>query len=164
MGGVDIANQLRAIYETHRKAWRSWWPLFYWCLDTALVNAYRISYILRTKCQLPQLTHAEFREALYKTLFMQGRDEHKHQCELQPQPKEQHNLIEQEKWQYCYWCQLQVKIRVKKGLTDKRLRPKQTQSVCQACHVPLCRPGLRDCWKAFHSQRTPLNERSVNNC
>jgi hypothetical protein len=40
MGRVDIANQLRAAYETHRKAQGSWWPLFYWCLDTALVNAY----------------------------------------------------------------------------------------------------------------------------
>jgi hypothetical protein len=40
MGGVDITNQLRAVYESHHKAQHSWWPLFYWCLDTALVNAY----------------------------------------------------------------------------------------------------------------------------
>lgn len=76
MGGVDIANQLRAVHETHRKAWHSWWPLLYWCLDTALVNAYRISYILCVNRQLSLLIHAELRGALYKTLFTQGRCEH----------------------------------------------------------------------------------------
>jgi hypothetical protein len=76
MGGVDIANQLRAVYETHHKAWNSWRPLLYWCLDTALVNTYQISYILCINRQLLQLTHGELQEASYKTLFTQGRCEH----------------------------------------------------------------------------------------
>ena len=29
ISGVDIANQLRAVYETHHKLFHSWWPLFY---------------------------------------------------------------------------------------------------------------------------------------
>jgi len=29
MGGVDLANQFRESYETHRATLRNWWPLFY---------------------------------------------------------------------------------------------------------------------------------------
>ena len=28
IGGVDISNQLRESYETHRATQRNWWPLF----------------------------------------------------------------------------------------------------------------------------------------
>ena len=42
MGGVDIADQLRSYYCTQQPSCRNWYPLFYWLLDTTLVNAYRI--------------------------------------------------------------------------------------------------------------------------
>ena len=42
MGGVDLVNQFRAAYETHRAICRNWWPLFYWLIDVAYVNAYRL--------------------------------------------------------------------------------------------------------------------------
>jgi hypothetical protein len=164
MGGVDITNQLRAVYETHQKAWHSWWPLFYWCLDTALVNAYRISHIIHVKRQLPQITHSEFREALYKELFIQGRQEQKHKYEyesklkLKPGLKDDHKAIQGEKQQYCHWYKLQEK-------KQHGLRISQTHFTCQLCHIPLCKPGLNNCWKAFHSQkglRTPLSEQDIN--
>ena len=171
MGGVDIANQLRAVYETHRKAWRSWWPLFYWCLDTAAVNAYKISHLLRAKRQLPQLTHADFREALYIALFTQGRceqererkqeqeqeQEQKREREQAPQPQPgQHELLRHKTRQSCQWCLYKTK--------KHSLKPqvKQTYFTCQSCLIRLCKPGAGDCWKAFHSPRTPLGERDVN--
>ena len=42
MGGVDLANQFRESYKTHRPTFRNWWPLFYWLIDIACVNAYRL--------------------------------------------------------------------------------------------------------------------------
>ena len=42
MGGVDLANQFREAYETHKPTFRNWWPLFYWLIDVACVNAYRL--------------------------------------------------------------------------------------------------------------------------
>ena len=39
IGGVDIANQLRAYYSTEGIALRSWYPLFFWILDIAILNA-----------------------------------------------------------------------------------------------------------------------------
>jgi len=42
MCSVDIADQLRSYYSTQQRCRRNWLPLFYWLLDTSLVNAYRI--------------------------------------------------------------------------------------------------------------------------
>jgi hypothetical protein len=42
MGGVDLANQFREAYETHKPSLRNWWPLFYWLIDLACVNGYRL--------------------------------------------------------------------------------------------------------------------------
>jgi hypothetical protein len=152
MGRVDIANQLHIVYETYWKAQRSWWPLFYWYLDIALVNAYHISHILHAKRQLPRLTHAEFREALYKDLFTQGCQQNQPELGLE----NAHMAIRGEKRQYCHWCKLQRKRDI------KLLRPKQTFFTCQICQIPLCKPGLMTCWRDFHLPRAPLSERDVN--
>jgi hypothetical protein len=40
MNGVDIADQLQAKFTTEQQTVRTWLPLFYFCLDTAVVNAY----------------------------------------------------------------------------------------------------------------------------
>jgi hypothetical protein len=44
MGGVDLANQFREAYETHRPTFRTWWPLFYWLIDVACVNSYLLEF------------------------------------------------------------------------------------------------------------------------
>ena len=103
MGGIDIANSLQAVYESRHKAQCSWWLLFYWWLDTVLVKAYHINYIPRAKHKLPRLTHAEFCEALYKYLSMQGYYKHKREyeyeqkCELILGLEDEHGVIWGEK-------------------------------------------------------------------
>ncbi|GBB93461.1 hypothetical protein RclHR1_02180003 [Rhizophagus clarus] len=42
MGGVDIADQLQGYYGTQLPVRRTWMPLFFWLLDTALINSYLI--------------------------------------------------------------------------------------------------------------------------
>src|SRR5438477_55219 len=42
MGGVDIADQLRGYYGTQLTVRRTWMPLFFWLLDTAIINSYLI--------------------------------------------------------------------------------------------------------------------------
>lgn len=64
MNGVDRANQLRASYSTQLKALRNWLPLFYWILDTSIVNALILFQISR-----PNTTHCQFRLDLVKRLF-----------------------------------------------------------------------------------------------
>ena len=67
MGGVDLANQYRESYKTHRATLRNWWPLFYCLIDVACINAYRL-YLLHTVDKRP-LTHIQFRIELYCKLF-----------------------------------------------------------------------------------------------
>ena len=44
MGGIDIANQLRASFKTLRPQNLHYWkPLFYWLLDMALTHSYLIA-------------------------------------------------------------------------------------------------------------------------
>jgi hypothetical protein len=65
MGGVDLANQLREAYKTHRPTSRTWWPLFYWLIDVACINAYRL-HVLHME---EPLTHLQFRILLYCKLL-----------------------------------------------------------------------------------------------
>jgi hypothetical protein len=43
MGGVDVADQLRSYYSTQLTVFRTWVPLFFWLLDTSIINSYLIS-------------------------------------------------------------------------------------------------------------------------
>jgi len=63
MEGVDIANQLRSYYP-QLSSRRSWMPLFYWLLDTALIN----SYILY-RMSNPSAEHQQFRLDVLKALL-----------------------------------------------------------------------------------------------
>ena len=56
MGGVDLANQYREVYELHRPTLRNWWPLFFWLIDVIVVNAYRL-YTLYTKEHSPGIPY-----------------------------------------------------------------------------------------------------------
>jgi hypothetical protein len=66
MGGVDIADQFRTYYSTQRISLRSWYPLFFWILDTAILNAYLIGQKLHSD---KYMSHKEFRVALWQKLF-----------------------------------------------------------------------------------------------
>ncbi|KAF8926507.1 hypothetical protein BGZ58_011127, partial [Dissophora ornata] len=39
MNGVDIADQLRSYYSTQLRTYRTWVPIFFWLLDTTIINA-----------------------------------------------------------------------------------------------------------------------------
>ncbi|CAG8650169.1 21432_t:CDS:2 [Cetraspora pellucida] len=43
IGGIDIANQLRSYYGTQVPVHHIWVPLFFWLLDTSIVNTFIIS-------------------------------------------------------------------------------------------------------------------------
>jgi hypothetical protein len=43
MGGVDIADQLRAGFSTQQRRVKPWRPLAYWLLDSSIINGFRLS-------------------------------------------------------------------------------------------------------------------------
>ena len=52
MGGVDIADQLRAGFSTQQRGVKPRRPLFYWLLDTTVINAYCLFEHKRTSFSL----------------------------------------------------------------------------------------------------------------
>lgn len=43
MGGVDIADQQRCYYDTQFRACRNWMLLFFWLIDTTVINVFLLS-------------------------------------------------------------------------------------------------------------------------
>lgn len=70
MGGVDVADQLRGYYATQLTARRTWVPMFFWLLDTVIVNCY----LIYKNCN-GNLDHKDFRVNLAWDLINSGWDE-----------------------------------------------------------------------------------------
>ncbi|RPA99152.1 hypothetical protein L873DRAFT_1684725 [Choiromyces venosus 120613-1] len=45
-GGVDIANQYRTYYATQLQVTQNWMPLFFWLLNTTVINVHIITHEL----------------------------------------------------------------------------------------------------------------------
>ena len=73
MGGIDIANRLRADFTTLRpQNMRYWKPLFHWLLDIVLANSYLLVKASRTPGigeSKGYYTYRRFLEALNKALM-----------------------------------------------------------------------------------------------
>ena len=84
MGGVDIANQLRESFETHKTTLRNWWPLFYWLIDVIVINSYRLYRIHMNQLgQKSTFSHLEFRTSLYCFLFSYSQSAKIHRLQLE---------------------------------------------------------------------------------
>ena len=146
MGSVDMANQYRASYEIHRKTNRSWFPLLFFFLDAAIVNAYRIQYIYKQQ-QQPTESQLAFREKLYQELFLFVAQSPP-PPRPRPQPNQQteprhHQRIQLNRQQACVWCQYK-RQKGKRGQQAPRSR-----SGCKECGgIALCVKG--QCWDEFH--------------
>jgi hypothetical protein len=69
MRGVDVADQLRASYSTQNCTHKWWHQIFFFLLDTTMVNMY-IIYL--TECKMwskPPVTHLQFRVELCEALL-----------------------------------------------------------------------------------------------
>src|SRR5436305_12076837 len=70
MGGVDIADQLREYYGTQLPIRRTWMPLFFWLLDTAIINSYLV-----LKKSDKNISQKDFRIKLVWDLIRAGLEE-----------------------------------------------------------------------------------------
>jgi hypothetical protein len=151
MGGVDLANQYREAYETHQPTLRTWWPLFYWLIDVACINAYRLHQLHKDK----PYTHLQFRIELYCKLlgYSQKAKLRSLQVELGGKRVFNPNFQHLHYWERrpkgtCAWCS--YKLRRQKALGKVvEGRAKRPTGGCVFCNVHLCKEG--DCWTRFHS-------------
>jgi hypothetical protein len=154
MGGVDLANQFREAYETHKPSLRNWWPLFYWLIDVACVNSY-ILYRLHTTEKHP-LSHLQFRQELARKLLS-----YSEKAKLQslrvglggrrvfsPELQHLHYWEKRPNKATCAWCSYEAKYRRVLGKEVKGTL-KRPRGGCVFCDVPLCKEG--GCWRSYHS-------------
>ena len=85
MGAVNISDQLRSYYSTQLRCRRNWLPLFFYLLDTTIINSHRIFRTL-----YPQLktrsSHLFFRDDLANKLIEIGIQESTHLQSTDPEP------------------------------------------------------------------------------
>lgn len=171
MNGVDVADQLRSYYNTQQTVQRNWMPLFFWLLDTAIINSYRI---VRTLGSVQE--QKEFRRELVWDLVDLANDTEKVQSRagLKRGTKEEiknatkrlkvtknfelsnqrlvpgNHLAEwKEQREACQWC---TWLASKKKLDMNRKTPYQSQFWCLTCNVPLCCNNNRNCFRDFHTK------------
>jgi len=66
--GVDVADQYRSYYFTQLKCLRNWPPIFFWLLDTTIINSYLI--LRRLSTHSPSLSSSRsFRLSLAKSII-----------------------------------------------------------------------------------------------
>ena len=68
MGGVDRFNQNIAAYMTTQRSKKWWWPVFRFCVDLAVQNAYQI-YCLQARGVSKKLDSLGFRRAIVEVYF-----------------------------------------------------------------------------------------------
>jgi hypothetical protein len=132
----------------------TWWPLFYWLIDVACINAYRL-YQLHTN-ERP-LTHLQFRTELYcKLLGYSTRAKLRRlQAELGSKRVFNSDLQHLHYWEKrpkgtCIWCLCRLRYQKALGKTvDTKARAGRSHSSYAFCNVNLCKEG--ECWARFHS-------------
>jgi len=173
MGSVDIADQYRAKFNVQQHSQRNWLPLFYWLLDTTIVNAFFLSEKQRkastTDPKQVRSAHLAFREALVDGLlapYTAGiqkvyitRKTHLPACQLDPpvQIHQKAHFQSTRECLLCRWMQYQHKENMQQQFLvnggsnyTTRLRIAHTKIYCNHCQVSLC----SKCFDAFHSTNT----------
>jgi len=177
MGGVDIADQLRGYYSTQLSVRRTWMPLFFWLLDTAIINSYLIF-----KKKDVNIKHKDFRLELVWDLIKAGLEEKEKKPNTRSHVDELTNQFKfiqvdpSKRYQYvttnfelplerlspgdhfpewreartsCVWCKYLTKQAQKRAEKD----PPQSQLYCIKCNVALCcNKNRSSCFKDYHTQ------------
>jgi hypothetical protein len=155
-------------------------PLFFWLLDTAIVNSYLI-----LKKSGENIEHKEFRLQLVWDLIKEGLEEEEKQhtrsyvdeltnkfefIQVEPPKRYQyvtsdfelslerlssggHFPVWREARSSCIWCKYLTKKVQKKAERD----PSQSQIYCIKCSVALCCNKNRSCFKDYHTQKDDDN-------
>jgi hypothetical protein len=168
MNGVDIADQLRSYYATHMISRRTWYPIFFWVLDTILINSY-IIYGDHASAE-KDLSHKEFRMRVGWDLILKGavqkrkeppttqkqnqkktRRISEHSTDA-PRPFQhgEHLPVHVDERRDCVQCRWSSRLEK----DSKKRVVGRTRYKCLTCDEPLCLSSDRNCFITFHSSVT----------
>jgi hypothetical protein len=176
MNGVDIADQLRSYRSLQQTSRRTWFPLFFWLLDTTLVNISLLHAKLGSTNSKKEFRVSLAWEILRATAEAEPRRRTRSlgdEPDLPATPmKKKRRLYYVNKGfslpesrflpgdhfpeyrserQACVWCRFKSKL----GESVSTWRnPVQTNLYCRACNMPLCCNKHRpSCFSDFHMMR-----------
>jgi hypothetical protein len=157
---VDITDQLQ-VFSTQQRGVKPWKPLFYWLLDSTIINAFWLSEHQR-KTQLSrrdkvQSIHQTFCKALVSELLKDLFPKAPRQTYVTTntalsniqltRPIEIHRQISEKQAPcvFCRWSRVTKKGRTTKVIA-KSANVYKTTLVCSHCSINLC----RECFNVFH--------------
>jgi len=167
MEGVDIADLYHSYYNTQMITCRTWFPIFFWALNTALINFY-IAF-----SDSKAITHKEFGlEVAWDLILERARDGKEEDAAPKtrqppaPHPAKQVKYIGKKSVlppgrgagahfpkavsskEECWLCRYRLK---QAGAEGPAGRGYKTQWHCTKCQLPLCIQNTDHCFKEFHT-------------
>lgn len=170
MNGVDVSDQYRSYYSTQLTVYRTWMPFFFWILDTAIVNAYRLHHTSGGT-----LSHKDFwvklAWALIKEAICNKNVKRPTRNEISDDPKKN-----TKRWYFTQACPDLNPLRLSVGMhlpypTESRLccdlcqykatvqknpsykAKTQSSTKCKLCDAVLCYQADRNCFTEYHTQK-----------
>lgn len=148
MGGVDVADQYATSYCFMRKTLKWWRKLFFWGLETSIVNSYILFNEYSTKENIRKMSHTKFRENLLMSLIKDFRAPTQKPGRLSTDDTIQrldgktHFIFSHTKHKDCMVCSNRT---IKGGR-------KETTFYCDTCDR---KPGLHpgECFKNYHTMK-----------
>ena len=136
MGGVDLFDVRHKTYSASRKSKKWWFRLFYFLLDTAMVN----SYIIYAETVNKRLTLKEYALKVVSSLMSARTSRQRHRITQQGPPAarfcERHFLAKQEERHHCMVC--------RKAKTVFCCSDCNPTSLISLCPIP--------CFKVYHTK------------
>lgn len=167
--GVDVADQYRTYYDTQLTSRRNWYPLFYWALETAIINAF---IIYRDEHAGKEMDHLDFRLDLAWALIERGggvprpqQSTKRNIDNLETPPFKRAKVTKNTKLppsrvspgshlpiymggarRDCFLCRWRRSLAGEVGK-----EPPKTRWKCTTCNEPLCQTPERNCFYDFHA-------------
>ena len=156
--GVDVADQYRSYYSTQLTTLRNWFPIFFWVLDTLVINFF---IIYRDLDNFPGLSHKEFRlQVAWQSILSRERRDPP-SSKYQPHPAAAHAppptplpgplhlpiYCEPQERRICHFCRLERNAKTPRQAL--RVLPK-SQWKCSQCSLHFCLNSSRNCFYIFH--------------
>ena len=169
MGGVDITDQYHSYYTTQIVARRNWLPIFFWILDTALLNSfiiYQEFFNSKAEDSCP-FSHKEFNVEVAWNWILQGQNNRPDKPPATTPDTEKQNYVKDGtslpsaksrlegrhlpivgKRGVCFWCRWKAR---NSGTQDNSNNFPRSSFICGSCNLHLCISTERNCFEAFHT-------------
>lgn len=146
MGGVDLHDNGVANYRIGIRGKKWWWPLWVQCLDSAVVNAWKLHCFIAASKKVKPMSQLDFKNSVTKSLLLSSEDV---VDGIEPSSTDdsdidyrQHNLPRLDG--------LHVPLKTNDRRRCIVCTPKATIFKCEKCNVHL---HSENCFKLFHEDK-----------